>query len=90
MLGHIESMSKFAIFFVSVVALVIPVAIFWEFVVMKNPSSVTYSMWVFFAVVCLVWGVYILRQSRLAGWLCVAVAASQFALQLLPLFAKAK
>jgi hypothetical protein len=82
--------NKFVIFLVSVVALVVPVAIFGEFVAMRSPSSVTYSMWVFFAVVCFVWGVYILRQSRLAGWLCVAVAVSQFALQLLPLFVRGK
>ena len=77
-------------FSISAVALIIPIAIFLELVVMSRPSVVTYAMWVYFAVLCLIWGVYILRRSKFAGWLCVAVAVSQFALQILPFFAKAK
>lgn len=83
-------MSKTVIFLISVVAIIIPIAIFFESVVMSRPSLVTYAMWVYFAVLCLIWGVYILRRSKFAGWLCVAVAVSQFALQILPFFADAK
>ncbi len=81
---------KTGIALATVFAIVIPLAIFWECVIYKSPSILAYSMWIFFTVLCLVWGLRVMSRSRLAGWLCIAVAVSQFGLQLLPLFSKAK
>jgi hypothetical protein len=74
----------------TVFAILIPLAIFWECVLYKSPSILAYSMWIFFAVLCLAWGLGVMSRSRLGGWSCIAVALSQFGLQLLPLFTKAK
>jgi hypothetical protein len=43
-----------------------------------------FSIWLLSTFICLGWGFYISRRSRLLGWVCVGVALVQFAFMFLP------
>jgi transcriptional regulator of nitric oxide reductase len=69
------------------------VMFFW--VLLATQSSHTFqatlfSLWLLSAFVCLGWGIYISRRSRLLGWLCVGVVLVQFIFVFLPVTSHVK
>jgi hypothetical protein len=45
-------------------------------------SATHFRLWIISAAICLAWGVFILRWTRLTGWVCIGFALTQFAEQL--------
>jgi len=72
------------------IILLLPVASFYFAWSEAIGVAAMLTLWILSIVVCLGWGVYVSRQSRLLGWLCVVVALIQLFIMLMPVTARAK
>ena len=71
------------------IILLMPVAAFyiaWNVPAFSGLALLVF--WILSIVVCLGWGVYVSRQSRFLGWLCVVVALIQIFIMLMPTVAR--
>ena len=75
---------------ITILLLLLPVVI-WLWIVQATRSSHTFqdglfALWIASAIVCLAWGLFLIRGRRALGWLCVVTAVIHLVAAAWPFF----